>query len=290
MVGTAQNTNVLRFGVFELDLQAGELRKSGVKIKLQEQPFQILSLLLQRPGQVVTREEIRQHLWPADTFVDFDHSLNSAVKKLRQALGDDSDNARFIETLPRRGYRLIVPVWPDVPAAGAQISQGVAPASTNSSKRAFYYGFAFAALVVIAAGAVVLWKTANSGSSPPRVLGFTQLTNDGQAKFGPLTTDGSRIYFNELLPGLQTRIVQVSINGGEVVPIAVPLKRARWPISPATEASSCLPTMTWSIFLPFGPSLWLEDHHAGWGRSWHPMESLVLRPTVLSTTPTMGFT
>lgn len=227
MVGTAQNTNVLRFGVFELDLQAGELRKSGVKIKLQEQPFQILSLLLQRPGQVVTREEIRQHLWPADTFVDFDHSLNSAVKKLRQALGDDSDNARFIETLPRRGYRLIVPVWPDVPAAGAQISQGVAPASTNSSKRAFYYGFAFAALVVIAAGAVVLWKTANSGSSPPRVLGFTQLTNDGQAKFGPLTTDGSRIYFNELLPGLQTRIVQVSINGGEVVPIAVPLKRAR---------------------------------------------------------------
>jgi len=107
---SAQNPHILRFGVFEVDLQAGELRKSGVKIKLQDQPFQILVLLLERPGQVLTREELRQKLWSADTFVEFDHSLNSAVKRLRQALGDDSDNPRFIETLPRRGYRLIVPV------------------------------------------------------------------------------------------------------------------------------------------------------------------------------------
>jgi DNA-binding winged helix-turn-helix (wHTH) protein len=102
VTGSAQNPRVLQFGVFEVDPQAGELRKSGLKIKLQDQPFQILLLLLEHPGQVITREELRQRLWSADTFVEFDHSLNSAIKKLRQALGDDSDNPRFIETLPRR--------------------------------------------------------------------------------------------------------------------------------------------------------------------------------------------
>jgi DNA-binding winged helix-turn-helix (wHTH) protein len=101
---------VVRFGVFELDPTAGELRKSGVKVKLQEQPFQILSLLLERPGQVVTREEIQQKLWPDGTFVDFDHSLNAAVKRLREALGDSADNPQFVETIPRRGYRFIYPV------------------------------------------------------------------------------------------------------------------------------------------------------------------------------------
>src|SRR5436309_16008848 len=101
------NQNVVRFGLFELDLRVGELRKSGLKIKLQEQPLQILTVLLERPGEIVTREELQKRLWPEDTFVDFDLSLNSAVKKLRQALGDDSANPRFIETLYRRGYRFI---------------------------------------------------------------------------------------------------------------------------------------------------------------------------------------
>jgi DNA-binding winged helix-turn-helix (wHTH) protein len=99
-----------RFGVFELDLAAGELRKSGAKLRLQEQPFQVLALLLERPGDLVTREEIRQKLWPADTFVDFDHSLNTAVNKLRETLGDSASNPRYIETLARRGYRFIAPV------------------------------------------------------------------------------------------------------------------------------------------------------------------------------------
>ncbi|MCH8947330.1 MAG: winged helix-turn-helix domain-containing protein [Acidobacteria bacterium] len=103
-------SQVVRFGVFEVDLQAAELRKNGVKVKLQEQPFQILNLLLERPGKVVTREEIQKKLWPADTFVDFEHSLNAAVKRLREALGDSADNPRFVETLPRRGYRFIYPV------------------------------------------------------------------------------------------------------------------------------------------------------------------------------------
>src|SRR5438552_10281668 len=101
---------LLRFGTFEVDVYAGELRKQGVRIKLQEQPFRVLTLLLQRPGEVVTREELRSSTWPADTFVDFDSSLNTSINKLREALGDSADNPRFIETLPRRGYRFIAPV------------------------------------------------------------------------------------------------------------------------------------------------------------------------------------
>src|SRR5687767_9048131 len=100
----------IRFGLFEADLQSGELRKDGLKIKLQEQPFRVLTLLLERAGEVVTREELRQKLWSTDTFVDFEHGLNSSVKKLRQALGDSADNPRFVETLARRGYRFIAPV------------------------------------------------------------------------------------------------------------------------------------------------------------------------------------
>jgi TolB-like protein/DNA-binding winged helix-turn-helix (wHTH) protein len=97
----------VHFGVFEVDTRSGELRKSGLKIKLQDQPLQVLSLLLERRGELVTREEIQKKLWPTDTFVDFEHSLNTAITKLRQALGDDADNPRFIETLPRRGYRFV---------------------------------------------------------------------------------------------------------------------------------------------------------------------------------------
>ena len=96
-----QSPAILRFGVFEVDLRSGELRKQGARIKLQEQPFHVLTVLLQRPGEVVTREELRNQNWPADTFVDFDNSLNTAINKLREALGDSADSPRFIETLPR---------------------------------------------------------------------------------------------------------------------------------------------------------------------------------------------
>ena len=100
----------LRFGVFEADLRTGELRKNGMKVRLQEQPFQVLAALLERPGEMVAREDLRQRLWPADTFVDFDHSLNTAINKLREALGDSAGSPRFIETLARRGYRFLAPV------------------------------------------------------------------------------------------------------------------------------------------------------------------------------------
>ena len=111
---------IARFGVFELDLVAGELRKNGAKLRLQEQPFQVLALLLQRPGDVITREELRQKLWPADTFVDFDHSLNTAVNKLRETLGDSASSPRYIETLARRGYRFIAPVQNGVGAGSVE--------------------------------------------------------------------------------------------------------------------------------------------------------------------------
>ena len=99
-----------RFGVFELDPATGELRRKGVRIKLHAQPFQVLLLLLERPGEMLTREDISRHLWPDGTFVDFDHGVNSAVNRLRDALGDKAANPRFIETLARRGYRFLAPV------------------------------------------------------------------------------------------------------------------------------------------------------------------------------------
>jgi len=108
----------VRFGVFELDLASGELRKNGRKLRLQEQPLQVLTLLLERAGDVVTREEMRQKLWPADTFVDFDHSLNTAVNKLRETLGDSASSPRYVETLARRGYRFIAPFQPAEPQTG----------------------------------------------------------------------------------------------------------------------------------------------------------------------------
>ena len=101
---------LIRFGAFEADLRAGELRKHGLKLKLQEQPFRILAMLLQRPGQVVTRDDLRKKLWDGDTFVDFDSGLNKAMNRLREALADTAENPRFIETLPKRGYRFIARV------------------------------------------------------------------------------------------------------------------------------------------------------------------------------------
>jgi TolB-like protein/DNA-binding winged helix-turn-helix (wHTH) protein len=109
-VETVRRTGRVRFGPFEADLSSGELRKHSLKVKLQDQPFQVLALLLERPGEVVTREELRQKLWPADTFVDFDVGLNTAIKRLRDALGDTAESPRYVETLPRRGYRFIAQV------------------------------------------------------------------------------------------------------------------------------------------------------------------------------------
>src|SRR5271165_4493706 len=118
------------FGQFELDMRTGELRRNGTKVRMQEQPFQILALLLERAGEVVTREELQQRLWSSDTFVDFDNGLNIAVKKLRVALGDDAEAPRYIETLPRRGYRFMgsVESEPVTDKGSVEAPQPTAPA------------------------------------------------------------------------------------------------------------------------------------------------------------------
>lgn len=104
-----QTVQVIRFATFEVDLRAGEVRKGGVKLKLSGQPFQVLANLLEKPGEVLTREELQKRLWP-DTFVDVDHNLNTAINKIREVLGDSSENPRFVETVPRRGYRFIATI------------------------------------------------------------------------------------------------------------------------------------------------------------------------------------
>ena len=127
-VGNA--TEIIRFSAFEVDLRAGELRKNGAKIKLQQQPFQILALMLQCPGQIVTREDLRRELWPQDTFVDFDHSLNAAIARLRDALGESADRPVFVETLARRGYRFNCPLLAPAPSPDAA-PDGTSPDTTS---------------------------------------------------------------------------------------------------------------------------------------------------------------
>jgi len=142
MGSPAAVARILHFGVFEVDLKACELRKHGLRIKLPEQPFQVLVVLLEKPGEIVTREELRNRLWPGDTFVDFDHGLNNAVMRLREVLGDASENPRFVETIPRRGYRFIAPVvgsaFPEStadsePEGGDVAGQGTAPKTTGAA-------------------------------------------------------------------------------------------------------------------------------------------------------------
>jgi DNA-binding winged helix-turn-helix (wHTH) protein/WD40 repeat protein len=215
---------VLSFGLFEADLQTQELKKQGVLLRLPGQSFQILAMLLQQPGKLVSREELHQALWPADTFVDFEKGINAAINRLRETLGDSAENPRYVETLPRRGYRLIVPVTGGLPA----IEQPPAEVSRDNPagwRRQPYFGLLILGALIVAVGTGVLWKTVFQTPGVPKVLRFIQLTNDGQIKLGPMATDGSRIYFNEVLPGPRNLLVQVSIHGGEAVPIPVQLKQ-----------------------------------------------------------------
>src|SRR5215813_6360370 len=138
-----RSSGLLHFGTFDVDLRTGELRKQGKRVKLQEQPFQVLAVLLQRPGEVVTREELRNHNWSPDTFVDFDNSLNTAINKLREALNDSADNPRFIETLPRRGYRFLALV------TNSDQKKAVA-AAPNAEPRKLYRKVALAVGLVLA--------------------------------------------------------------------------------------------------------------------------------------------
>jgi DNA-binding winged helix-turn-helix (wHTH) protein len=140
MAQPIRSANVIRFEGFEVDLRAQELYKAGHKIKLQVQPFQVLAMLLERPGEVVTRDEMQKRLWPADTFVDFDHSVNTAIKKLRQALGDDKNKPRFVETLPKRGYRFLASVKKPATNSAAAEVQVAAPAAAKDTAASSWVG------------------------------------------------------------------------------------------------------------------------------------------------------
>jgi TolB-like protein/DNA-binding winged helix-turn-helix (wHTH) protein/Tfp pilus assembly protein PilF len=150
--------HTVRFGPFELDLRAAELHHEGTKTKLPEQPFQILTELVGHPGEVVTREELRQRLWRSDTFVDFEHGLNTAVKRLREALGDSAENPRYIETLPRHGYRLIVPVEKAEPAASI---------TSKGPVRRRSLWLAVSVLIIAAVAAGVVWRLRLRERFPP---------------------------------------------------------------------------------------------------------------------------
>ena len=180
----------IRFEVFEVDLQGGELRKRGRRVKLQEQPFRVLALLLERPGEVVSREELRQRLWPADTFVDFDHGLNSAVARLREALNDSASQPRFIETIPRQGYRFIALL--DLPTL-PQPSPPNARSETASSRGRWLAG---ATLLVLLCGIGVWWfvqQRADASMPPLEVVPLVGLPGyEAGPAFSP---DGNQVAF-----------------------------------------------------------------------------------------------
>ncbi len=239
MQGTESCPRTRGFGVFEADLRAGELRKHGVRVKLQEQPFQILSLLLDHPGEVVSREELRQKLWPAHTFVDFDRSLNKAMTKLRAALGDSADSPRYVETIPRHGYRFLAPVHAHsqelLPAIREEVRVELAAQKSSliareerpseilllprvalslSRRKRIYGSVAAVTLAIVAAIAYVRFHQpialgSTSAVLSPRasvaVLGFTNLSGDPQEAW--LSTAFSDWLTTELTAGEQLRAI-----------------------------------------------------------------------------------
>ena len=182
----------LRFGNFEVDLRSGELRKAGVKLKLGGQPFEVLTILLEHPGEVVTRDELQKRLWP-ETFVDVDHNLNTAINKIREVLGDSAESPRFVETLPRRGYRFVAPVEGGVPAP-AESKRG-----STSYKVWLKIGVGIFAIAAIALGAVGVYRSLRPQPQPTQEqanltpVPFTALA--GQATSPAFSPDGSRIAF-----------------------------------------------------------------------------------------------
>jgi Tol biopolymer transport system component/DNA-binding winged helix-turn-helix (wHTH) protein len=208
--------SLYRFGVFELDTRSAELRRNGAKLRLQDQPYQVLLKLLEHAGHTVTREELRATLWHADTFVDFETGLNTTIKRLRESLGDSAENPTFIETVPKRGYRFIAPVA-SANSTAQTAPDKLEPVKKNRFGRGVALGASAVFLAIFSVG-FTLRHWSRPTAPPARLLEFAALTSDGQAKYGRLISDGSRIYFSEALP--QGRILaQVSTRGGETTPI-----------------------------------------------------------------------
>lgn len=211
--GSLQSGNVVRFGPFETNLVDGQTRKYGLRIRLGGQPSRVLSLLLERAGKVVTRDELRRHLWADNTFVEFENGLNNAVKKLRSALGDSADKPLYIETVPRVGYRFVAPIGSAaaLPAAMVENSNGAHAHFPSASSRGWFTRLALGTLVV------ALGVVAYGFLSPvplPRVTAFGQGTLSNHLDgFGRIVTDGVRVYFLERT-GDHDNLVQTSVSGG----------------------------------------------------------------------------
>jgi Tol biopolymer transport system component/DNA-binding winged helix-turn-helix (wHTH) protein len=231
------SSRIIRFSTFEVNLQTGELRQRGQKIKLQEQSLQVLAALLERPGEMISREQLRSRLWSADTFVDFDHSLNAAIRRLRDALGESAESPIFIETLARRGYRFIAPVVQDAPAppdtypglppsglvppvtALPSTPVEVAESRTKSGYRKPWKVAVLVAVAVSALAGIFVWL--GRPLAPPKLLNTKQITRDGVPKQDVILTDGSRLYFMET-NGARTLLAQAAVAGGDTSVIPTP--------------------------------------------------------------------
>ena len=209
--GRGKGSNTIRFGPFEADLHAGEVRKSGIRVKLQDQPFKVLQILLERPGTLVTRDELQSRIWPAESFGDFDHAVNVAVGKLRTALGDTADNACFIETVPRRGYRFVAkleepPV--EAPAIEPPPLIPAAPAAGSPRRAVWILVAVFAAAILVGLGLILGRHTARL--EPPE---FQRLTvrrgTIYSARFAP---DGHGVLYAASWDGAPIEIFSVDPN------------------------------------------------------------------------------
>jgi Tol biopolymer transport system component/DNA-binding winged helix-turn-helix (wHTH) protein len=209
-----QSPRLVRFATFEVDLPAGELRKGGVKLKLTGQPFQVLTILLERPGEVVTREELQKRLWP-DTFVDVDHNLNTAINKIREVLGDSAESPRFVETLPRRGYRFVAPV------EGAHAAVVPGDSDVRQESRAPWTrrtSILFVVLVLLTAAGLFIYKRLQSpASSAQRAL--TRLTFDDGLQIGPTWSPDSRFIAYSSNRGGKFDIWVQQVSGGDPVQV-----------------------------------------------------------------------
>jgi Tol biopolymer transport system component/DNA-binding winged helix-turn-helix (wHTH) protein len=249
---TAANPDAtwIRFGVFEANLHANELRKNGQKVKLQDQPFQLLAMLLERPGEVITREELRSRLWPGDTFVDFDHGLNAAIKRLRDALGDSADNPRFVETLARRGYRFIAPVEGskrngEIGETAPAVTQRLAAPLTHSA----HWRIASAVLLVLF-GTCAGWVAARYFNPKMQILERRLTGNpaDDPILSAVISPDGKYLAFSDR-SGLYLRVVST----GETHSITLPDGFKAEPVSWFPDGSHVLAT-DWSAI--DGNSVW----------------------------------
>ncbi len=210
MVGREGSTRIFRFGIFEADLQTGELRKNGAKVPLQGQPFQVCALLLEHAGELVTREELRQKVWPEDTFVDFEQALNTAIAKIRLALGDEAVNPRFVETLPRRGYRFIGPVTKPV-------LQAVAPVVSTGWFERLTAGriwlLASTTLLILLSG-FEIWRSAKNHTNALPPIEVAPLVSLAGAQDHPsFSPDGNQVAF--VLRGTENCGIYTTMVGGE---------------------------------------------------------------------------